>query len=135
MQRTTFCVAALAAGLFSVSAVSAQDHSIGSELYRSYCASCHGDNGTGGGPVAPFLNIDMPNLTTIAQRNDGVFPFSEVVEVISGGPKVEAHGGAIPIWGSVFMRREMGRAGYHGSTIETMGRTLALTLYLESIQQ
>lgn len=135
MKISMYSLAALAAGVVSAGPVAAQDHRIGAELYQRYCVSCHGESGIGEGPVAPFFKIDMPNLTTLTSRNDGVFPFMEVVEIISGGPRIEAHGGAIPIWGSPLMRREMGRAGYSGTTIETMGRTLALTLYLESIQQ
>ena len=41
----------------------------GADLFRSYCASCHGREGKGDGPVAPALNAKVPDLTTIESPN------------------------------------------------------------------
>jgi hypothetical protein len=64
----------------------------GADLFRSYCASCHGRGGKGDGPVAPALNAKVPDLTTIAQRHGGVFPEKWVTELIEGPKSVLAHG-------------------------------------------
>src|SRR5579859_4388914 len=78
--------AVLLAGLFAAASTAPDDnvkkktdqpvhliHSLnGPDLYRGYCASCHGTEGKGDGPVAPALNSKMPDLTTIAQRNGGM---------------------------------------------------------------
>ena len=41
----------------------------GAQMYGRLCTSCHGVGGTGNGPMAPLLNIDVPDLTRIAQRH------------------------------------------------------------------
>lgn len=79
----------------------------GADLFRSYCASCHGRDGKGDGPVAPALNAKVPDLTTIAQRHGGVFPEKWVTELIEGPKSVLAHGSReMPIWGPIFHQIE-----------------------------
>jgi mono/diheme cytochrome c family protein len=91
----------------------------GKEWFRAYCASCHGDDAKGNGPVAKELKEPPPDLTTLAKRNNGKFPEDYVKKVLVHGVTVPAHGSSeMPIWGPVF-------AG-----INTRG----LTQYLESVQ-
>ena len=76
----------------------------GGDLYRFYCASCHGREGKGDGPVASALNRLPADLTTIAKRNGGRFPADRVERFVSGDrePTV-AHGPAeMPVWGPIF---------------------------------
>ena len=47
----------------------------GPELYMAYCASCHGKDAKGDGPMAKLLKTPPPDLTAIAVRNGGMFPF------------------------------------------------------------
>lgn len=35
----------------------------GPNLYKAYCASCHGISGAGDGPVASSLNVEVPDLS------------------------------------------------------------------------
>lgn len=80
----------------------------GKDLYAAYCASCHGLNGKGNGPVAPALKAPLPDLTGIAQRNNGAFPKEEMEKMILGtkGSRV-AHGSEdMPVWGPVFRKVE-----------------------------
>src|SRR2546430_1308318 len=66
-------------------------HSVeGNDLYRAYCASCHGISAHGDGPAAPALKAKVPDLTLIAKRNHGVFPSSRVTRTISGAEIPEA---------------------------------------------
>jgi len=76
----------------------------GSEMYQSYCASCHGPKGLGDGPVAPYLKSAIPDLTTLSKQNQGTFPTLRVSQVIRGEVSVKTHG--IPemaVWGPVFL--------------------------------
>ena len=45
----------------------------GAQLFVSLCASCHGEQARGDGPVAPLLVTPPSDLTRIAQRNGGRF--------------------------------------------------------------
>jgi mono/diheme cytochrome c family protein len=46
----------------------------GAALFHQYCASCHGEKGTGKGPVAAYLTVQPADLTRIAERADDTFP-------------------------------------------------------------
>jgi mono/diheme cytochrome c family protein len=101
----------------------------GPDLFRSYCAPCHGTSGQGNGPVAPALKSETPNLTTIAQRNGGNFPAKRVSDVIAGDQAVVAHGSReMPVWGPIFHQVENDRD--YGNI-----RMKNLVDYLRSIQQ
>jgi mono/diheme cytochrome c family protein len=81
----------------------------GRELFRSYCSTCHGREGKGDGPVAQSLKRPPPDLTTIARRNGGDFPFEAIVLLVSGeDPPVGAHGSReMPVWGPFFRSVEL----------------------------
>ncbi len=101
----------------------------GPELFHAYCASCHGVDGAGNGPVAPALTAKLADLTTISQRNGGVFPTKRVRSIISGDDIILAHGSReMPVWGPIFHQVEWDRDW--GET-----RLDNLTKYLQSIQQ
>lgn len=77
----------------------------GRELFRHYCASCHGWEGRGDGPVAPHLSKAPADLTQIASRRAGLFPDQEIGEIIDGRRVVGAHGTRqMPVWGRLFGR-------------------------------
>jgi mono/diheme cytochrome c family protein len=105
-------------------------HSLnGVDIFRAYCASCHGIDATGNGPAAPALTAKVPDLTTIAQRNGGVFPAARVRKIINGEEAVISHGSrAMPIWGPIFHQVEEDRD--YGDV-----RLRNITEYLRSIQR
>lgn len=74
----------------------------GQDLFQTYCWQCHGEDGTGGGPMAEMISVSTPDLTTIAARNNGTFPVFAVAEKVDGRSPVLAHGGAMPLFGPVF---------------------------------
>lgn len=76
----------------------------GSKLFKIYCASCHGEDAKGHGPMAAWLKVPPSDLTRIAVRNGGKFPLAQVNRIISGEVAVlSGHGTrAMPIWGPVF---------------------------------
>jgi mono/diheme cytochrome c family protein len=70
--------------------------------FLSSCAPCHGAEGKGNGPMGAALKAIPPDLTVLAKNNGGVFPFSNVYEVIDGRKAVAAHGTReMPAWGRV----------------------------------
>jgi mono/diheme cytochrome c family protein len=101
-------------------------------LYTNYCASCHGPQAKGNGPMAAVLQVKPSDLTAIARRNGGKFPSDIVFRTVDGRKPVMGHGGQdMPVWGNVFQRPQEGAA-----TPEVVrARIDALVRYLESIQQ
>ncbi len=79
----------------------------GADLYRAYCASCHGKDGRGNGPVASQLKATVPDLTVIAKNNKGTFPVARVRRIITGEGMIASHGSReMPVWGPVFSQVE-----------------------------
>lgn len=102
----------------------------GEELYISYCAICHGEDGKGNGPMADMLTAAPANLTTIAMRRDGAYPNDEVYKIIDGQVNVPGHGTEeMPIWGKTFQESEQLE-----DQEEVEERINNLVAYLESIQ-
>lgn len=102
----------------------------GHDMYLAYCASCHGKDSKGGGPVAAALKVPPPDLTTLARRNNGKFPADHVYQVIRGDVSMPAHGDKdMPVWGPVFLA--MSEA--HPAQVQM--RITNLAKYLESLQQ
>ena len=106
----------------------------GGELeYQKYCAVCHGVDARGGGIMAKFLTIRPADLTQIATRNGGTFPFWQIYRIIDGGD-VRGHGTRdMPIWGDRFRTQAGGNDP--GSRAQAAGRLLGLVFYLQHIQQ
>lgn len=101
----------------------------GAELFKAYCATCHGLSGKGDGPVASLLDTSPSDLTVIAKHNGGVFPATRVRAIIAGDQLVKAHGTReMPIWGPIFHQVE--RDQDFGNV-----RLQNVTSYVESIQQ
>lgn len=130
-------LALLASGAPSHAA--AQGTELGAELYARYCASCHGTQADGYSPASSalgsLLQVDVPDLTTLAQRNEGHFPFIDVIRIVDGRLDVAAHGGTMPLWGKAFAMETEPELGLYGSLVEARGRVLSLALYLQSIQR
>jgi len=104
--------------------------SSGKEMYKAYCASCHGPDGKGNGPAASALKTPPADLTQIASKNGGKFPQSHIYEVIRGEANTPAHGSAeMPVWGPVF------RSISGGHQAEVQLRINNLTNYVESLQK
>jgi len=84
-------------------AAQAEDFDIGKSEFQSSCASCHGADAKGKGPVSDQLKIPPPDLTMLAKNNNGVFPTNALYETIYGSKTIPAHGTReMPIWGERF---------------------------------
>jgi mono/diheme cytochrome c family protein len=76
----------------------------GKEMFKTYCATCHGEDAKGHGPATAALKVAPPDLTQLAKRNHGTFPSAYVNNVIVHGVNTPAHGSAsMPIWGAIFV--------------------------------
>jgi mono/diheme cytochrome c family protein len=109
--------------------------------FRNSCAACHGAEGKGDGPMAVLLTVKPPDLTVLAEKNQGNFPFSQVMRIIDGRAAVGAHGPReMPIWGDRYMldfpTAHM-QEPYRTHTAEPLvrARILGLTYYIQSIQR
>jgi len=101
MNRSIGALAyAVGLSLLGSNALAQSDPDHGKAEYESNCASCHGLGGKGDGPLSESFRPKAADLTTLAKRNDGVFPAQRVYEVIDGRQEVAAHGPrAMPVWG------------------------------------
>ena len=98
----------LAGLLFSASAgAQVIDEYSGQETYMRFCAACHGETGTGDGPVAAGLPIAVPDLTRLEQRWQGEFDTALMRKIIDGREVVVVHGTRyMPVWGYEFWVEE-----------------------------
>ena len=79
----------------------------GPDLFRAYCASCHGLEAKGNGPAAPALKAKVANLTVLSKNNKGQFPEARVRKVIMGDDILASHGSReMPVWGPIFHQIE-----------------------------
>ena len=75
----------------------------GEVTYKQFCAACHGSDAKGKGPAASTLKKRPSNLTTLARRHQGNFPYDYVAEILRFGPGLSAHGSSeMPTWGPMF---------------------------------
>lgn len=101
----------------------------GPEMFRTWCASCHGVTARGDGPAAPALKSPVPDLTTVSARNGGKFPEVHLLNVIKGNPDMSAHGSRdMPVWGTIFHNMSNGEG-------EEALRLRNLVRYIESLQR
>ena len=104
--------------------------SSGVEMYKAYCASCHGTDGRGGGPAAAALKGEIPDLTQLAKKNNGKFEFEHVSQIVLGDSLVPAHGNKeMPVWGPAFLAMDQRDRAI------VMMRAKNLSRYIEGLQE
>ena len=104
----------------------------GQQMYQQYCASCHGENANGGGPAAAACVVTPPDLTKLAKRNGGKFPYDYFYGVLQFGQTMStpAHGSTdMPIWLPLFL--SLGNADREAVAQQRMHN---LAHYLASLQ-
>lgn len=102
----------------------------GGEVFRTYCATCHGTSGRGDGPLAGAMRRRPADLTEIARRNGGEYPSEVVFRTIDGKTPVRGHGGPdMPVWGDAFARA---RDGGDATTVKE--RIDSLVDFIRSLQ-
>ena len=102
----------------------------GSDLFKTYCASCHGVAGKGDGALATQLRFPPADLTLLARRNKGKWDGDKVRRAIDGRDPVKGHGGTdMPVWGDAF---KSSREGYSEDAVRE--KIQALEEHLRSLQ-
>lgn len=101
----------------------------GKDTFDAYCAPCHGQKGTGDGPVGPILRTPPSDLTRLSVAR-GSFPREDVVAFVTGnGRSIVAHGTSdMPIWGLIFK-------GLDPSDTRVKLRLKNVVDYVESLQR
>ncbi len=134
MIRSTLGAASLAA-LFTIpQSALAQDVEAGAELYQHYCATCHGLDATGHGPMAGVLVIQPTNLKVLADA-DGVFPTARVVSRIDGRDPLVSHGSPMPVYGPFFEGNDTAIKTPAGQPILTSKPIADLVAFLKTLQE
>jgi len=99
----------------------------GQQMYKDYCAACHGANGKGDGPAAELLKTPPADLTTMAKRNNGKFPADRFEAILRFGVGGHAHGTIdMPVWGPLFSTQNKDLVQMRITNLES---------YVASIQQ
>jgi len=103
----------------------------GGDVFRTYCAVCHGTSGKGDGPLAASLRKPPADLTLFTKNNEGTFPRELVAKIIDGREPVPGHGGGdMPVWGDAFSR------SLEDSDPESVKQKIRSVVdHLESLQQ
>lgn len=119
----------LAAALACAAPVRAADDA-GKQLYLRYCGACHGPDARGDGIAGTFMRPKPPDLTTLAERNQGEFPAGKLASYIDGTTAVGAHGSSeMPVWGEVLRERPGTTAG------DARAKIAAIVAWLHSVQR
>ena len=101
----------------------------GKEMFKTYCAVCHGTDGKGSGPAASAMKVPPTDLTALAQKNGGKYPSAHVASVIRGQATLPSPGSPdMPLWGQLFSSISQG----HEAQVQQ--RTTNLVTYIETLQ-
>lgn len=108
--------------------------------YENSCALCHGKDGKGSGAINDLLKKSPGDLTTLAKRNNGVFPVQRVYALIDGREVLSGHGDRdMPAWGNRYSSDSVKAAEYYmdvpyDADMYARSRILSLIDYLSRIQ-
>ncbi|UYV39584.1 cytochrome c [Rhodobacteraceae bacterium D3-12] len=124
------------AGLaFGAGPVSAQDAGVGADLYARHCATCHGVDGKGQGPMASVLLVQPVDLTGLTAANNGTFPALNVVRRIDGRDPLVSHGSPMPVYGDFFEGNDTAMKTASGQPLMTSRAIADLVAFLQGIQK
>ena len=102
----------------------------GRDMFKQYCAACHGLDAKGHGPASVSLKVTPANLTTLSKRHGGEFPYDLVTDVLRFGPGIAAHGSSdMPTWGPIFQYMD----NYNQTIVQK--RIKNLCDYIASLQE
>jgi len=102
----------------------------GKTEFLQYCALCHGADGRGMGPLTDedAMKKSATDLTQLAKRNGGSFPFSKVADTIRDGRSVSGHTPSrMMAWAKIF--------GADGDPVRAKAIIFEVTRYVEGLQE
>jgi mono/diheme cytochrome c family protein len=103
--------------------------------FNQHCAPCHSESGRGNGPELKVIpGIKPKDLTSIARRNGGVFPYQDVEDTIDGRKIIPSHKRFdMPFWGVSF--QQPGQEFTPASEAKARQRIDAIVDYVATLQQ
>ena len=138
MRSTRFLISTAALTMLACATAAvaqAQKIDLGKREFDNKCAVCHGKDGKGKGPYAEQLKRPLPDLTTMARRNGGVFPVSKTYETIEGAGG--GHGTReMPVWGmdyTIQAAEQLPDLPYN-QAVYVRTRIMSLLEYLNTLQ-
>jgi mono/diheme cytochrome c family protein len=134
-MRLCFCLAILAACALhaqekaAIKRVPVQptDMTSGKEMFKTYCATCHGPGGKGDGPAASALKKAPADLTQLTRKHNGKFPDAYVAAKLKNVDEPVHGSREMPVWGALLPSVSQGEA-------ETQLRINNIVSYIASIQ-
>ncbi|MCE0507227.1 cytochrome c [Roseivivax sp. GX 12232] len=106
----------------------------GARLYTQYCATCHGADGKGDGPMARAMRVPPKNLTLLAVRSGDSFPAARVLSTVDGYARSDLDGPGMPEFGELLAGDLVPYDSGDGVATPTPRKLVALVEYLRSIQ-
>jgi mono/diheme cytochrome c family protein len=91
--------------IFAIGVAQAQSAVEGRQLYTSYCASCHGDEGTGDGIAGRSLPVKPGNHTNGSVMNQLSDRF--LTDIITKGGSAVKKSGFMPAWGGALNTQQI----------------------------
>lgn len=124
----TACTFALA---FLAGSASGQQSIVrGRQYYLHYCASCHGNEADGRGPMARVLKASPPDLRHLGDRDRMPLPTGTIARFIDGRQYVAAHGPRdMPVWGRRFYDAWIAKQSSDGRSAGSDSRDRAVSEY------
>lgn len=107
----------------------------GRDLYMRHCATCHGLEADGDGPMAPILLVQPTALSTLAADHGGDFPLLRAIRRIDGRDPLVSHGSSMPVYGQFFEGDDTALKAPNGQPVMTSRPIADLVSYLLTIQQ
>jgi mono/diheme cytochrome c family protein len=99
----------------------------GKEMFKTYCATCHGPGGKGDGPAATALKKAPADLTQLTRKHNGKFPDAYVAAKLKNVDEPVHGSREMPVWGALLPSVSQGEA-------ETQLRINNIVQYIASIQ-
>jgi mono/diheme cytochrome c family protein len=133
MKRVFLLFFAIAVISFASRSALAADKDVadGKRYFVRYCASCHGTEGAGDGPLAKELSKPPANLRMLGDKYGLPLPAARIARFIDGRDAVRAHGTRdMPVWGERLYELGHGERG-ELEIGEIIGKIIA---YLNTIQ-
>ncbi len=107
----------------------------GRDLYMRHCATCHGLEARGDGPMAPILLVQPVALSKLAADNGGDFPLLRAIRRIDGRDPLVSHGSSMPVYGEFFEGNDSAMKAANGQPVMTSRPSADLVTYLLTIQE
>lgn len=121
--------------LIAATPAMAEDPDAGAAIFQTHCATCHGPDAEGDGPLGGMLTIQPPDLTGLSARNGGVFPLERVIARVDGTTEVMAHGGPMPLFGLILEGPSEVVAAPDGSDVAAPEALIDIASWLREVQQ